>query len=76
MREALVQARASLVLTVRGWMRTQHRSVSRGGPETVARRVRKLYEQKSATELPSYVERQLLAIEALTEQISAAAHGR
>jgi transposase len=53
-------------------MRTQHRSVSRGSPETLARRVRKLYEEKSATELPSYVERQLAAIEALTEQISAA----
>jgi transposase len=72
MRQALVQARVCLVNTVRGWMRTQLRSISRGSLETFARRVRKLYEEKSAEALPSYVERQLVAIEALTEQIRAA----
>jgi transposase len=72
MREALVRSRVVLVLTVRGWLRTQHRTVSRGSVNTFASRVRKLYQEKSATTLPVYVERQLVAIESLTEQIVAA----
>jgi transposase len=57
---------------VRGWLRTEHRTVSRGAANTFAQRVRKLYQQKSATALPTHVERQLAAIDSLTEQIVAA----
>src|SRR5262245_40255359 len=49
LREALVRSRVVLVLTVRGWLRTQHRGLSRGSVDTFAARVRKLYQEKSAT---------------------------
>jgi hypothetical protein len=44
-----------------------HRTLSRGSVTTFAARVRKLYQEKSATAVPPYVEQQLVAIESLTE---------
>jgi transposase len=67
MREALVQARTQLINTVRGWMRAEGVRIRSGKAETLPLRVREQVKQ-----LPSYVERQLLAIDALTEQIDEA----
>jgi transposase len=72
MREGAVRSRTLLINTVRGWLRTQGRKVQSGGAETLPYRVRKLYEEKSATTLPAYVERQLQLIETLSEQIAEA----
>jgi transposase len=72
MREALVSARTQLVNSVRGWMRTELKSVATGGCEAFANRVRKYYEAHSATEMPSFVARQLTALDTLNEQIEKA----
>jgi transposase len=69
MREALVGSRTKLINTVRGWLRTQNRPVGGGSSTTFTRRVRKLYREKVASDLPSFVERQLLAIDELCDQI-------
>jgi transposase len=66
MRTALVTARTSLINTVHGWLRGQGQGVLRSGiPETFGKRVKKHFSE----ELPSYVERQLEAIDHLSEQI-------
>jgi transposase len=68
MREALVGSRTKLINTVRGWMRTQTQRVRSGGVETFPRRVREHYNAFEIA-LPRFVERQLVAIEQLTEQV-------
>jgi transposase len=73
MREALVGSRTKLINTVRGWMRSQGIALRAGGAETFAARLR-AQTQKESRELPSFVERQLTAIEALSEQITEAEH--
>lgn len=70
MREALVGARTQMVNTVRGWLRTQMVQVRPGGVESFVRRVRD--QSDKGLELPSYVERTLVTIEQLSEQIKAA----
>jgi transposase len=65
MRDALVGARTKVINTVRGWLRGQGRSAGKGSSPTFATRVRALYGEQ----LPTYVERQLTSIEALTIQI-------
>ena len=60
MREALVGARTKLVNTVRGWLRAEGRRPRSGELTTFAARVRALYAE---TTLPTYVERQLRALE-------------
>lgn len=67
MREALVGSRTKLVNTVRGWLRAEGRRPRSGELTTFAARVRALY---AGTSLPSYVERQLRALESLNEQIA------
>lgn len=67
MREGLVKARTQLLNTVRGWMRGEGIRVRSGEAESLPRRLR---EQVKA--LPSYVERQLEAIDLLTDQIDEA----
>lgn len=67
MRESLVRARTKLINTVRGWMRGQAIRIGGGSPEQLPERVRKAIQT-----LPSYVERQLKMIDALTEQIDEA----
>ena len=69
MREALVGARTKLVNTVRGWLRAEGRRPRSGELTTFAARVRALYAE---TTLPTYVARQLRALEALNEQIAEA----
>jgi transposase len=63
MRVGLVTARTQLINTVRGWLRTHLISVPKNADRFVAR-VRGLI-----VERPVYVERQLTAIESLTQQI-------
>ncbi|HVU50634.1 MAG TPA: IS110 family transposase [Polyangia bacterium] len=65
MREALVGARMKLINTVRGWLRGQGRRLGTASRTTFTKRVRALCEGQP----PSYVERQLQAIEMLTAQI-------
>lgn len=71
MRDALVSSRTRLINTVRGWLRAEARRVPSGQTETFGRRVRALAEE-SQFELPGYVQRQLVAIESLDEQIALA----
>ena len=66
-REALVEARTKLVNTVRAWLRREARQLRSGGIETFPKRVR-----QGVEEHPTYIERLLLGIEALSEQISEA----
>ena len=68
MREALVSARTKLINTVRSWLRTKLCRVRTGAAKTFPKRVRERFAQDEL-ELPSYVERQLRAIDQLTEQI-------
>jgi transposase len=72
MRDGLVSARTQLINTVRGWMRSDATPLPSGESYTFTHRLRKLYREKRATALPACVERQLLAIEALNEQIKSA----
>lgn len=71
LREALVSSRTQLINSVRGYLRTQLVRPATGTTETFARRVRKLLE-KHPEGMPDMVERLLLVIEALTEQIAKA----
>ncbi len=68
MRDALVGARTKVINTVRGWLRGQGRHLSAGSRATFTKRVRAVCDGQP----PSYVERQLLVIEALTAQITEA----
>lgn len=68
MREALVASRTKLLNTVRGWLRTQAQRLRSGGAETFPQRVREHY-AALGRELPNYVDRQLCAIDHLTEEI-------
>jgi transposase len=70
LRDALVRSRTVLVNGVRGWMRGQLLRVGCGSTPTFTRRVRTYFDLLER-ELPPYVERQLLAIDTLTEQILA-----
>lgn len=67
MRESLLSARTQLINCVRGWLRTQARQLRSGTPTTFPRRVR-----NAVTTVPGHVERLLLTIEHLSQQIGAA----
>jgi len=69
MREALVGARTKMLNTVRGWLRAAGRRPRSGDVSTFTARVRALYAE---TALPTYVDRQLRTIDALTVEIDAA----
>lgn len=70
LREGLVGARTQLVNTVRGWVRGQGIGPTRsGGVETFPKRVRDQYQARRQSGIPDYVERQLKAIQRLTELI-------
>ena len=64
MRESLVQVRTKLINAVRGWLRGQLQRPRTGAPETFAKRVRERMGQ-----VPAHVERLLVSVEQLTEQI-------
>ena len=66
MRDVLVRSRTKLVNNVRGWLRGQGVHIRSGTPVTFAARVREL------ESVPSYVESQLLVLDALCEQIKLA----
>ncbi len=69
MREGLVQTRTKLVNSVRGWARAQGLGTLRSGSlNTFTHRVREHVARKEAA-IPGYVQRVLIAIEAVTEQI-------
>ncbi len=70
MRDALVGSRTQLINTVRGWMRGRMLKPRSGKTETFAARVRQAVADKM--ELPTYVMRQLEAIEQMTVHILAA----
>jgi transposase len=72
MREALVSARTQLVNTVRGWLRTQGQRVRSGSVETFTARVQRHYGATKARTVPRFVERQMEAIDQLSEQIDEA----
>jgi len=66
MREALVGARTKLINSVRGWLRAEGRRPRGGDVATFTARVRALAVDAP---FPSYVERQLRTVEALTIEI-------
>lgn len=68
MRDALVGARTKVINTVRGWMRGHGRRLALRTSETFTERVRASYGEQ----LPSYVERQLAAVDTLTAEIKKA----
>lgn len=71
MRDILIETRTKLICSVRGWARTRVLRIQSGASCSFPTRVRASLSRRSQ-ELPSYVDRQLIAIEALTEQIRSA----
>ena len=71
MRDALVSARTKVLNTVRGWLRAEGRRPRGGTVTSLAARVRALYVEGT---LPTYVDRQLRTVDALTAEIIAADH--
>jgi transposase len=63
-RQSLLKARTELVNSVRGWLRSQLKSLALRGTETFPKRVRELLQQ-----VPVHIEWQLKSVETLTEQI-------
>lgn len=72
MREGLVHSRTQLINTVKGWLRTMGQRTKGGAAQDVPRRVRKLWEEQGLGEMPRFVERQLEALEQMTEHIKEA----
>jgi transposase len=70
-RENLVQTRTSLINGARGWLRQQRVRIRSGTTQTFPKRVREKL-LKSEAGLPAYIERMLVSIETLSEQIRAA----
>jgi transposase len=68
MRDALVQARTQLVNTVRGYLRRRLSRFRGGTVETLPKRVRQRYLESGET-MPTYLERQLVAIEQMNELV-------
>jgi len=71
MREELIAQRTALINCVRGWLRTQLLKVRSGDMLTFPKRIRNAALSKPDG-LPQHVERLLLSIEALNEQIKPA----
>jgi transposase len=70
-RDALVGSRTKLANSVRGWLRSHVTLLKKGAPGTLPARVR-AWCTANGTPCPSFIERQLLAIEALTLEIESA----
>jgi transposase len=68
LRDVLVGCRTKLINSVRGWMRARAMRIRRGSTESFPARVRAHFRAIEES-LPAYVERQLLAIDAVNEQI-------
>lgn len=71
MRDALVEVRTKLINSVRGWLRTQAILIPSGKSETFCQRVRRGFEPRDEP-LPDFVQRQLVALEAINEQVQQA----
>jgi transposase len=71
MRAVIVKSRTSVINSVRGWLRAQLLRPKTGAPASFPGRVR-AHLVTSKRDAPPYVERQLLVVDALTEQIHAA----
>ena len=69
MREQLVATRTALISSARAWARTQLLKLRSGGPETLPQRVREAA-LRHADGLPDYVERTLVVIQTLNEQLA------
>lgn len=69
-RETLVEARTKMVNHVRGWLRTQLRTVRRGSTETFPARVRERAGEES-TAIPPNIEGALSVIDAMNTQVKA-----
>jgi transposase len=70
-REALVETRTKLINNVRGWTRTQLWRIRKGATSSFAARVRG-HAVAHALPLPEHVERQLIVIETVNQQVKAA----
>lgn len=70
-RESLVETRTKLINNVRGWMRTQLWRVKKGATKSFPARVR-AHALSLEVPLPDHVERQLVVIETVNEQIALA----
>ncbi len=70
-REELIASRTALVNCARGWARTQLLKIRTGGIQTFPKRLRNAA-VKHPDGLPEYVERILLVIDSLNEQLAAA----
>lgn len=70
-RETLLGARTQLINNARGWMRTQMFQMRGGAPSTFPHRLRSRA-RTEAKSIPEHIERELVVIEALTEQLRAA----
>jgi transposase len=66
-REELVECRTKLINNVRGWLRTQLWRLRTGATDTFTARVRSHVTEVQV--LPEYIERTLVMIDALTDQI-------
>lgn len=69
-RELLIETRTKSVNHVRGWLRTQLKSVRKGSTETLPKRVRERFEAESL-KIPEHIEQVLLVIDALNTQVKA-----
>jgi transposase len=71
LRDGLVSSHTKLINGVRGWLRGQGRRIRTGSSRSFAERIRTHFESTQAV-IPDYVDRQLVAIDQLREQITAA----
>lgn len=71
LRDALVRSRTLLINSVRGWLRTQVRSVRSGGVTSFSLRTRQALSEAGVT-IPADVERTLALLEETSKQIAAA----
>lgn len=69
-RENLVKARTLLINSVRGYLRTQRIRIRPGAARTIPKRVRSALVDRGASS-EAFIEAQLIAIDALNEQIAA-----
>jgi transposase len=73
LRESLVTSRTKLINSARGWLRGQ--AVGRvrpGSADSFTHRLRALWREKTAGDLPPALQRQVVSIDVLTEQMLAA----
>jgi transposase len=71
LRDALVRSRTMLINTVRGWLRTKLLKLPRGSKCTFTVRVRRTVTEHVDV-FPAAIDRQLVVVDVLNEQISAA----